>query len=132
MQAIADAMDNSRMGGATMKMPPSSFSQRGLASMFGIELDDDTNSPPIAARKRTGIVAGTVCGIVGLAVLVLLGGYMAWRWRKMHAHVEDPVYEKDVHPDVHVGHPEVREGAVEEGEAQSNSIRTQSGPDGFF
>ena len=124
-------MDHSRMGGATMKMPPSSFSQRGLASMFGIELDDDTNDSPIAARKRTAVVAGTVCGIVGLAAFVVLGGYMAWRWRKMHAHVEDPVYEKDVHPDVHVDYPDVRKEAIEKVEAQCNSIGTQSRPDGF-
>ena len=99
-------MDYSRMGGATMKMPPSNFSQRGLARIFGIDLDAGTKAPSMSSRKRTAFIAGTVCGGVFLVALVALGVYMAWRWRKKHAHVDDPVYEKDVRPDV-------REGVVE-------------------
>ena len=123
-------MDYSQTGGATMKMPPSNFSQSGLASIFGIDLDVDTKAPTTTSRKKTAIIAGTVCGVVGLAALVVLGCYMAWRWRKKHAHLEDPVYEKDVHPDDHVGHPDVHERAIERTEAQSNPVREQPRPDG--
>lgn len=112
-----------------MKMPQSNFSQSGLASIFGIDLEVDAKAPTTKSRKRTAILAGTVCGIVGLAVFVVLGGYMALRWRKMHSHLEDPVYEKDVHPDAH---PDVDEGVLEKVEAPSNSIRTQSRHDGFL
>ena len=120
------------MGGATVKMPPSNFSQRGLASIFGINLDDDTKvnpnndtkanqgnvakAPSRTTHNKTTIIAGTVCGIVGLAILVLLGGYAARQWRKKHTHPEDPLYEKDVFPDAH-------EGVIEPVELQSNSIR---------
>ena len=123
-------MGYSRTGGATMKMPPSNFSQSGLASIFGIALDVDTKAPTTTSRKRTAIIAGTVCGGVGLIAMVVLGGYMAWRWRKKHARLEDPMYEKDVNPDDHVGHPDVRERAIERVEARSNSVREQSRPDG--
>ena len=123
-------MEYSRTGGATMKIPLSNFSQSSLASIFGIDLDVDTQAPSIASRKRTAIIAGTVCGGVGLVALVVLGFYLAWSWRKKHARLEDPVYEKDVHPDNHVGHPDVHDGAFERVEAQSNSIREQSRPDG--
>ena len=126
-------MDYSRTGGATMKMPPSNFSQSGLASIFGIDLDADTKAPSMSSRKKIAIIAiiaGTVCGGVVLVALVVLGVYMAWRWRKKHAHVEDPVYEKDVQPDIHVGHLDVHEGAVERVEARSNLTGEQPRPDG--
>ena len=114
-----------------MKMPPSNFSQRGLASIFGINLDDDTKANQDndseahskMAHKKTAIIAGTVCGVVGLAILILLGGYAAWQWRKKHTHPEDPVYEKDAFPDVY-------EGVIEPVELQSNSIREHQRPDG--
>ena len=117
-------MDYSRTGGATMRMPASNFSQSGLASMFGIDLDADTKAPRIPCRKKIAIIASTVCGIVGLAVVVVLGGYMAWRWRKVNAHIEDPIFEKDVHPDVH-------EGVVEQIVVQPKCITTDSRPDVF-
>lgn len=112
-------------------MPPSNFSQRGLASIFGINLDDDTNSNQDHDNKahsktpqnKTAIIAGTVCGVVGLAILILLGGFVAWQWRKKHTHPEDLVYEKDVLPDVH-------EGVIELVELQPNSIREHPRPDG--
>ena len=124
-------MNCSRMGGATVKMPPSNFSQRGLASIFGINLDDGTmanqgngtKAPSNTAHNKTAIIAGTVCGVVGLAILILLGGFAAWQWRKKHTHPEDLVYEKDVLPDVH-------EGVIEQVELQPNSIREHSRPDG--
>lgn len=96
-------MDHSRIGGATTKMPPSNFSQNGLALIFGLNLDDNTEAPSNTAHKKTAIIAGTVCGVVGLASLVALGGYAAWRWRKAHKHPEEQVYEKDVRSDVHGG-----------------------------
>ncbi len=86
-----------------MKMPPSNFSQNGLARLFGLDLDTDTEAPSRTAHERTAIIAGTVCGVVGLAILVALGGYGAWRWRKSHTHQEEQVHEKDVYSDVHGG-----------------------------
>lgn len=94
---------HSRIGGATLKMPPSNFSSSGLARIFGIDLDDDIKAHPNGAHKKTAIIASTVCGVVGLALLVVLGGYAARKWRKKHTHPEDPVYEKDVHPDARDG-----------------------------
>ena len=96
-------MVDSRAGGATMKMPPSNFSQNGLARVFGFDFDDKPEAPRNTAHKRTAIIAGTVCGVVGLAILVALGGYGVWRWRKMRAHPEEQVFEKDVRSDVHGG-----------------------------
>ena len=123
-------MDYSRTGGATMKMPPSNFSQSGLASIFGIDLDADIKAPSMSSRKNIAIIAGPVCGGVVLVTLVGVGVYMAWRWRKKHAHVDDPVYEKDAQPDIHVGHLEIHEGAVERVEARSNLTGEQPRPDG--
>ena len=116
-------MNYSRTGGATMRMPPSNFSQNGLASIFGIDLDADTTSCAITSRKRTAIIAATVCGGVGLLALIVLGGCMAWRWRKKHTQVDEPVYEKDVQPDVPVVHRDVDEGDVGLVEVQITSIK---------
>ena len=101
-----------------MKMPPSNFSQGGLAKIFGIELTDDAKAHSNTAHKKTAIIAGTVCGVVGLAILVVLGGYVAWKWRKKHTHPEDPVYEKDVYPDAHGG-------VIAQNGLQPNSIAEQ-------
>ena len=117
-------MDYSRTGGATMRVPASNFSQSGLANMFGIDLGADTKPPPVPCRKKIALVAGTVCGIVGLAIFVVLGGYMAWRWRKVNVHLEDPIFEKDVHPDVH-------EGVVEQIQVQPKSDTAESRPGAF-
>ena len=112
-----------------MRKPAPNFSQSGLARIFGIELDDDANAAPVPDRKRTAIIAGTVCGVVVLAALLALAGYMAWRWRKKHAYLEDPIHEKGVEPDDHVDHPIFHEEAVERVEAQRNSTREYSRPD---
>ena len=80
-----------------MKMPAANFSQNGLASIFGIRVDDDTKAPADKAHKRTAIIAGTICGIVVLAILVGLGCFVAWKMRS--ADEEQPL-EKDVDPDV--------------------------------
>lgn len=98
----ADLMYYSRIGGATLKMPPSNFSQTGLARLFGFDLDENIQAPSNPAHRRTVIIAGTVCGVVGLAILVALGAYAACWLRKKHAHLEEPpVFEKDVYSDVH-------------------------------
>ena len=99
-------------------MPPSNFSQNGLARLFGLDLDTDTEPSSHTAQRRTAIIAGPVCGVVGLAILVALGGSGAWRWRKSHTHQEEPVYEKDVYPDVHGG-------VVEQVQLQSHSTTEQ-------
>lgn len=96
-------MDHSRIGGATVTMPPSNFSQSGLARIFGIDLDDNTKAPSNPAHRRTAIIAGTVCGAVGLAILVAMGACAAGWWRKKHTHPEERVHEKDVFSDVHGG-----------------------------
>ncbi|KAL9070535.1 MAG: hypothetical protein Q9161_004832 [Pseudevernia consocians] len=100
---MISTIGGSRIGGATAKMPPSNFSQNGLARLFGVDLDNKTEAPSNTAHKRTAIIAGTVCGVVGLAIVVALVYYAAWRWRKSHKHPEEQVYEKDVCPDVHGG-----------------------------
>lgn len=82
-------------------MPPSNFSQTGLARLFGFDFHEDTGICSNKAHKRTAIISGTVCGIVGLAIVVALGGYAAWRWRKAQIPPEEPVHEKDVRSDVH-------------------------------
>ena len=81
-----------------MKMPAANFSQNGLASIFGIRIDDDTKLPTDKAHKRTAIIAGTICGIVFLAVLVGLGWYVA---QKKKSIADEPCYEKDGHTNVH-------------------------------
>ena len=112
----ADATNHSRIGGATMKMPSFNFSQNGLARIFGIDAVDDTEAPSSTTHKKTAIIAGTVCSIVGLAIIVALGGYMAWRWHKPHTDPEQ-VYEKDGR-------------AVEQSELQSSSTSEQPRYDG--
>ena len=79
-----------------MNMPAANFSQDGLASIFGIKIDDSTEAPSDKAHQRTAIIAGTICGIVALTVLAGLGWYVAGRKK---ADEEQPV-EKDVDPDV--------------------------------
>ena len=108
-----------------MKMPPSNFSQNGLARLFGLDLDTDTEAPSHTAHKRTAIIAGTVCGVVGLAILVALGGYGTWRWRKSHTYQEKPVYEKDVYSDVHGG---VVEGVQLQSHSATEQPRREEGP----
>ena len=81
-----------------MKMPPANFSQNGLASIFGIRIDDDTKPPTEKAHKRTAIIAGTICGTVVLAVLVGLACYVE---RKKKLIADEPCYEKDGHASVH-------------------------------
>lgn len=83
-----------------MKMPPSNFSQIGLARVFGFDTDDSTEIPSSAAHSKTAIIAGTVCGITGLA-MVALGFYGFRLWRKRTAHPEEQWHEKDVVSDVH-------------------------------
>lgn len=90
-------MGYSRTGGAIVKMPLSNFSQRGLASIFGINLDDDTKANQDSdnkahsktAHNKTAIIAGTVCGVVGL---ILLGGFVAWQRRENYTNPEDLLY----------------------------------------
>lgn len=98
-----------------MKMPQFNFTQSGLAQIFGIDLDDNTKAPFNTANKRTAIIAGTICGAVGLAIFVALGVYAAWKWRKTHRAVEEPVHEKSVYPDAH----------NDQIELPSNSMREQ-------
>ena len=100
-----------------MTMPPSNFTQSGLAHIFGIDLNESAKAPSNTARKRTAIIAGTICGVVGL-VLVALGGYTVRKWRKKHTPVDEPVYEKDVYPDHHIG-------VNERVDSLSNSARNQ-------
>ena len=107
------------MGAATMTMPPSNFTQSGLARIFGIDLDESTKAPSNTAKKRTAIIAGTVCGVVGLLLLVALGGYTVGKWSKKHTPVDEPVYEKDVNPDHHGG------AINEQVDSLSNSARNQ-------
>ena len=126
-------MHYSRTGGATMRMPPDNFSSIGLARLFGADPDDEPTTPPHgdpgnepktpppAAHSETAIIVGAVCGVVGLALLVALGGYAASWWRKTRIHHEQQPHEiqgKDVGGDV-------RGGAVERVElpAQSASER---------
>lgn len=104
-------------------MPPSNFSQSGLARIFGIEVEDNTKAHSNGAHKRTAIIAGTICSVVGLVFLVALGTYVARKWRKKHTHAEDPVYEKDVHPDA-------RNGVVEQHALQPNLIGEQPRQEG--
>lgn len=99
-----------------MKVLWSNFSDDGLARIFGVDLDA-TRAPAHTAHKRNAIIAGTVCGVVGLALLVALAAYAAWNWRKTHTHPEEPMHEKDVYPDVH------EEEIVERFELQSDSMR---------
>lgn len=106
-----------------MKMPATNFSQNGLARIFGIDLDENSQAPLNTAHgKRTAIIAGTVCSVVGLAILVALG-YAAWKWRQKHTHSEAPVFEKDVLSDV-IGR------TTEQVELQYDSLRAQQGSDG--
>ena len=79
-----------------MNMPAANFSQDRLASIFGIKIANNTEAPADKVHKRTTIIAGTVCGIVLLAVLVGLGWYVAGKKKDDE---EQPV-EKDVDPDV--------------------------------
>ena len=79
-----------------MNMPAANFSQNGLASIFGVKMDDDIQAPADNAHKRTAIIAGTICGIVVLAVLVGLGWYTACKKQ----YDEEQPLEKDVDPDV--------------------------------
>ena len=90
----ADAMSFSRIGGATMNMPAANFSQNGLASIFGIKVDDDIQAPADNAHKRTAIIAGTISGIAFLAFLVGLGWYVACKKN----HDEEQLFEKDDDP----------------------------------
>ena len=90
----ADATDHSRIGGATMKMPSSNFSQNGLARIFGVDPTDDIEAPSTTVHRKIAIIAGTVCSVVGLAIIIALGGYVAWRWQKPHTDLEQ-VHEKD-------------------------------------
>ena len=106
-------------------MPPSNFSQNGLARLFGLDLDNETEAPSNTAHKRTAIIAGTVCGVVGLAIVVALVCYAAWRWRKSHKHPEEQVYEKDVCPDAHGG-------AVENVQSQPHSTSEQPRQEGLL
>lgn len=112
----ADATNHSRIGGATMNMPSSNFSQNGLARIFGVDPVDNTEAPSGTTHKRTAIIAGTVCSIAGLAIIVAVGGYLAWRWHKPHTDPEQ-IYEKDGR-------------AVEQSELQSNSTSEQPRQDG--
>ena len=56
-----------------------------------------TEAPANSAHKQTAIVAGTLGGIVVLAILVGLGCYVG---REDVPAVEDETLEKDVDPDV--------------------------------
>lgn len=103
-----------------MKMPPSNFSQDGLARLFSygpngnIETSQDNKTqpspdkkiqaPPHTAHKQTAIIAGTIGGIVGLAIIVALGWYVlpdvlrdVLRPRKKPPPFNGPYYEKDGH-----------------------------------
>lgn len=120
---VISTIGGSRIGGATVTMPPSNFSQSGLARIFGIDLDDNTKASSNPAHKRTAIIAGTVCGAVGLAILVVMGACAARWWRKKHTHPEERVHEKDVFSDVHGG-------VVERIELQANSMSEQPRQDG--
>ena len=122
---IADKMHYSRTGGATMRMPPANFSSLGLARLFGAaNPDGEPQPPPHAARSKTAIIVGAVCGVVGLALLVALGGYAASRWRKarIRPEPEQPPQtrtppESEQPPHEIAGKDlggDVREGAVEQ------------------
>ncbi|CAD6584293.1 MAG: hypothetical protein ASARMPRED_001726 [Alectoria sarmentosa] len=108
---VISAIGGNRMGGATMKMPSSNFSQNGLARIFGVDPTDDTEAPSTTVHRKIAIIAGTVCSVVGLAIIIALGGYVAWRWQKPHADPEQ-TYEKDGR-------------AVEPSELPSNSTSEQ-------
>ena len=57
---------------STMEMSPSNFSQSSLARVFSISRDDHTHASWGTAYKRTAFMAGTVCGVAGLEILVIL------------------------------------------------------------
>ena len=123
----ADATNHSRTGGATMRMPAANFSQNGLASIFGIRIDDDTKPPTNEAHKRTAIIAGTICGIVVVAVLVGLGWYVV---RKKKSITDEPYYEKDGHTNVHrevVEPVELQAGAPSELPVQDGPLPVREG-----
>lgn len=123
--AVVSTIGGSRIGGATLRMPPSNFSQNGLARLFGFDLDENIQAPSNPAHRRTAIIAGTVCGVAGLAILAALGAYAAYWWRKKHTHPEDPpVFEKDVASDVHGGR------VIGPVELPSHSTSEQPGQDG--
>ncbi len=83
-----------------MRMPPANFSSIGLARLFGADPDDEPKTPPHATpphaqHSKTAIIAGSVSGVVGLALLVALIWYAATRLRKtrIHPESEQPHYE---------------------------------------
>ncbi len=102
-----------------MKMPPANFSSVGLARLFGAVPDDAPKTPPDdqpkvppndqpkippddqpkalphATHSETAIIVGAVSGVVGLALLLVLGRYKVSWWRKtrIHPESEQPHYE---------------------------------------
>ena len=105
-----------------MNMPAANFSQNGLASIFGIKIDDSTEAPSDKAHQRTAIIAGTICGIVALAGLVGLGWYVAGKKKDDE---EQPV-EKDVDPDV-VQPVELQAAALSELPVQDGPLPSRKG-----
>ncbi len=102
-----------------MRMPPANFSSTGLARLFGAVPADEPKTLPHAAHSETAIIVGAVCGIVGLALLVALGGYVASWWRKTRIHPESELQPHEFQGDDVAG--DVRGGAVERVELQAQS-----------
>lgn len=91
-----------------MKAPLSGFSNKGLAQLFGAQVDEPTKPTSASSTiNRSAIIEGTIGGI---AVLVLVTGALWFvtrhrRRRHIDINIDEPVFEKDVRPDVELAFP---------------------------
>lgn len=93
----------SRAGNATVKAPLSGFSDRGLAQLFGVQIDEPqpepkSSRPGSPTIKKSAIIKGTVGGVAGLGLLIGALWFVTRQWRKMHIDVDELVFETDAKP----------------------------------
>lgn len=93
----------SRAGNATIKAPLSGFSDRGLAQLFGVQIDEPQPKPKSSSSdsptiKKSAIIEGTVGGVAGLGLVIGAIWFVTRQWRKMHIDVDELVFETDAKP----------------------------------
>ena len=69
-----------------MKGPAAGFTQDGLARLFGGEVKTSSSK----ASHKTAKIVGSVCGVVGLALLIGLIWLAFKFWQQMRTNHEQP------------------------------------------